>query len=181
MKNAYTSDKMDVYFKSSKIDNTVWGKLYKKTLFDNFEFPCRKYCEDVYSTYTLIHRANKIVLCDYKGYVYRNNLTSVMNEKYTPQKKDGIYVNIERAAFVEKFYPHLVKYAYRGIIYSCNQTLLCMGRSCIKEDESLCEIQTLYRKYLRFYLICRTTLVGKLFAVFSFVNVRLGLFVARFL
>lgn len=177
--NEHQSDKMDFYFKSSRIDNTVWGKLYKTSLLEGFQFPCRKYCEDVYSTYITIHNASKIVWCDYKGYVYRNNLTSVMNERYSSQKKDGIYVNIERALFVEQFYPHLRKYAYRGIVYSCNQVLLCMGRSRINEKESLHEIQSLYRKYLFSYLRCKSSIVGKMFATLSFINVRFGLLLAR--
>jgi hypothetical protein len=104
-----------------------------------------------------------------------------MNEKYSPQKKDGIYISVERARFMEQNYPDLAKYAYRGVIYSCNQVLLCMGRSRVIDAEILVEMQRLYRNYVKYYLQCKTSVSGKLFALFSFFNVRLGLFVARFL
>ncbi len=177
----FEDDKMDCYFKTGFITNTVWGKLYRQSLIKNFRFPNRKYCEDVYSSYTMVHEARRVFVSNYKGYVYRNNSSSVMNEKYTPQKKDGIAINLERAAFVKKYYPHLVKYAYRGVIYSCNQVLLCMGKSRTIEENSLGKIQTLYRKYIGMYLRSKVSLTGKLFAMISFVSVRLGLLVARFL
>ena len=178
---SYTKTKMEEYLVSSKITNTVWGKLYKKSIICDFKFPNRKYCEDIYSTYMLIHAAKKIIFFDYKGYVYRNNLDSVMNEKYSPQKKDGIYISVERARFMEQNYPDLAKFAYRGIIYSCNHVLLCMGRSRVNDAEILAEMQRLYRNYVKYYLQCKTSLSGKLFALLSFFNVRLGLVVARYL
>ena len=178
---SYEKTKMEEYLVSSKITNTVWGKLYKKSIVCDFKFPNRKYCEDVFSTYMLIHASKRIVFFDYNGYVYRNNLDSVMNEKYSPQKKDGIYISVERARFMEQNYPDLAKYAYRGVIYSCNQVLLCMGRSRVIDAEILVEMQRLYRNYVKYYLQCKTSVSGKLFALFSFFNVRLGLFVARFL
>lgn len=177
----FSFNKMDIYMKTKKILNTVWGKMYKKTLFKDFVFPIRKYCEDVYSTYTLVHQCNRIVCTDYKGYIYRQNPSSVMYEKYSPQRKDIFFLHNEKRKFIEKNYPHLAKYAHIAVIYACNQVLFSMGNSLIYESDFLKEMQHYYRKYLLSYLLSKSTLHGKLFALVSFVSIRMGWFLARFI
>ena len=43
------------------LDVTAWGKLYRTTLFKDIRFPIGKYHEDIYTTYKLVEKCDKIV------------------------------------------------------------------------------------------------------------------------
>lgn len=168
----FTENRMEAFFISKKISTTAWGKLYKRFIFTSIKYPVGKYNEDVFVTYKTVHLSSKVVCCRYQGYVYRKNADSIINESFSLKKVDSIDGCCERAAFVEKEYPKLKTFAYRAIIYSCNQVLFSMGKSNVYDSELLNRLQRLYRMYLVSYLLKKSTLFGKLFALISFVDVR---------
>ena len=175
----FTDDKMKIFLTTKKIRTCAWGKLYKRILFDNLRFPVGKYNEDEFTTYLTIHSANKIVVSDYKGYVYRFNDNSIMNETFSPKKMHGVEGCLERMHFIEKEYPKLKKFGYRAVVYACNQVLLSMSRSKIVDESILKRLQPLYRKYAFYYVFTRSAFLGKIFALLSFVNVQISLNLAR--
>ena len=170
----FKENRMEAFFISKKISTTAWGKLYKRFLFSSIRYPVGKYNEDVFVTYKTVYLSSKIVYCNYQGYVYRKNEDSIINESFSLKKMDSVEGCCERAAFIEKEYPKLKAYAHRAIIYSCNQVLFSMGKSNVYNSEILDRLQKLYRMYLGCYLLKKSTLGGKLFALVSFVNVRLS-------
>ena len=169
----FVDDKMEVFFTTKKINTTAWGKLYRNFIFKTVKYPIGKYHEDVLTTYKTIHLANKVVVCDYQGYVYRKNEESIVNESYSPKKWHAIEACIERAVFFEQKYPKQKKYAYRAIVYYCNQILISMAKSGVNDKEALARLQKLYRKYLWYYVFHKSALLGKGFALVSFVNVKI--------
>lgn len=171
----FESDRMKAFFVTDKISTTAWGKIYKRELFASLKYPVGKYNEDVFTTYITVHLSNKVVVCDYLGYVYRKNDKSIINESFSPKKMDAVEGCVERAKFIEKEYPKLKKYAYRAVVYACNQVLLSMGRAKARDDKILNDLQCLYRMYLLYYVFCKSALLGKFFALISFVNVRWSL------
>ena len=175
----FSNDKMKVFLTTKKIRTSAWGKMYKKFLFDNLRFPIGKYNEDEFTTYLTIHLANKIVVSDYKGYVYRFNDNSIMNEAFSPKKMHGVEGCLERMRFIEKEYPKLKKFGYRAVVYACNQVLLSMSHSKTIDVSILKQLQPLYRKYAFYYVITQSALLGKIFALLSFINVRIGLNLVR--
>lgn len=54
-----------------EIKNYAWGKLYRRELFAGIEYPRGKLFEDIYTTYQVFMRSEKIVTDDYCGYDYR--------------------------------------------------------------------------------------------------------------
>lgn len=89
-------------FKYNKISFAVsWGKLYKKELFTNIEFPIGKFHEDEFTTYKLFYSARKIVWNSHPLYYYfqrGNSITAtrhpydileVFEERYLFFKNNG--------------------------------------------------------------------------------------------
>lgn len=66
------------------LENNVWNKLYKSSLFDNIRFPVRKTYEDVYVMHPLISNSKRISFTGTLSYYYRFRENSIThNPKYT--------------------------------------------------------------------------------------------------
>ena len=61
---------------------TAWGKLYRKSLFDNIFYPEGKTYEDEFTTYKLYLETNNIVCINKELYIYRIREGSIMSKKY---------------------------------------------------------------------------------------------------
>ena len=69
---------------SKKISIFSWGKLYQRTLFDDFDFPLINFAEDLYCTPILAMKAKKICILQQKLCFYRQHggsLTGNFNEE----------------------------------------------------------------------------------------------------
>lgn len=60
----------------------AWGKLYKKELFNNIEYPVGRIFEDEQTTHKLFFSANKIVYIHNNYYYYRQRPGSIMRSGY---------------------------------------------------------------------------------------------------
>ena len=70
---------------------TAWGKLYKKELFINLRYPVGIINEDEYLTPRLLYRAERIVWIKEALYGYRKREESIMGEKFSIRRYDGIW------------------------------------------------------------------------------------------
>lgn len=177
---SFGDDRMHEFFVSDKITTMACSKLYNRTIFQHLRFPIGKYNEDIFTTYLAIDKANKVVVCDYAGYIYRVNENSIINESFSKRKLDSIEASIIRAKFIELKYPELTSLAHREIVYNCNRVLMSMGQSSVFDQAIFDELQKLYRQYLGSYLLKRSSLFGKLFALMAFCNVKIPFFLVKF-
>ena len=53
----YFEDKMSAYLKDNKINTVVWGKIYKRSLFNEIRNPVGRLHEDVFTTYNFRQRS----------------------------------------------------------------------------------------------------------------------------
>lgn len=67
----------------------IWNKLYKKELFNNIRFPKGKLHEDVFTTYKLIYKSEKIIQTSKKIYYYRQRQNSI-SKQFTEKRLDVI-------------------------------------------------------------------------------------------
>lgn len=102
-----------------KINCIVCNKLYKRTTVYDVLFPFGKQHEDDFWTYKVFFRINKYVECDYIGYNYFKNPTSIMGRKYSLKRLDQLEAKCERADFVETHYPDLINIALIDVLDSC--------------------------------------------------------------
>lgn len=65
----------------SKFTLALWGKVYRKKLFDGEKFPNIPSSEDNEISYHLLYKAKRIVYCERKYYFYRKNNNSITHRK----------------------------------------------------------------------------------------------------
>ena len=67
----------------------VWGKLYKKSIFDEIRYPEGVIFEDEATTYKAVFKCKRITHCNAVIYgYYRYRLNSTMNQKATPHRQE---------------------------------------------------------------------------------------------
>lgn len=86
------------------LEFVAWGKLYRKTLFDNndIKYPVGKIHEDLFTTYKLVYYSNKITYLRENLYCYRNRQGSIMNEGFNIKSLDKVEANSEACLFFER-------------------------------------------------------------------------------
>lgn len=63
-----------------KLNNFAWNKLYKRELFNDIRYPKGKIYEDLFTTYRLLDKCNKVVLDSSQLYYYRIRKDSIMGK-----------------------------------------------------------------------------------------------------
>ena len=101
-------------------DMAAWGKLYKKEMFENINFPLGKLSEDYYIMYLLFDRAKKIIYHSEPLYFYLQRAGSISKEKNI--NFDFIEAAYKQMIYVEKKYPNL-KVCVRTAYASANMTV----------------------------------------------------------
>ena len=167
-------EKMRIFMQDKKIGTTAWAKLYKTTLFQDIRYPFGKIHEDVYTTYKLIHVANKLCYVPAIGYVYRKN-SNGLSRVFSMSRLDAIHGAIERADFIEIHYPELINEAYCKVVNACNNCLMLMGMTKTYDVESLKWMQQLYRQYGKYYIRTRhVSKLGKIATEIASFNIKLA-------
>ena len=67
---------------------SAWGKLYKIELFQDIAYPIGKYSEDMYTTYKLIIKANKVVYGNRVCYYYLHRPGSILTSDFSSKHLD---------------------------------------------------------------------------------------------
>ena len=126
------------------IDTSAWGKLYKKSLFNEIRFPKGRFFEDSATTYMLIDKSKKIGVCSKPiyNYVIRNN--SISNETFSEKKIDLIVSTEEMTNYIKNKYPELEKACNRRLMYAYLSTLTQLAKSKVKNKK----IQKKLMKYI---------------------------------
>ncbi len=163
---------MNAFVKTGEIDSVVWGKLYKRHLFDGVFFPAGKRYEDEFTTYKLIAKANRIAVGSEPKYHYRKNENSFMNRSFSEKDFEWIEAMQEQKEFIVKNYPELISSANARIIYSVNKCAEKMSAAGIYHDEKIHEMQRLYKAYVRDFLKGKSSFSAKLFSVAAAINLK---------
>lgn len=79
----------------------LWGKLFSKKLFTNLLIPKDKKIDDAYTTWKLYLQANAIVYCNFEGYCYRTNESSLINtvKKFTVEDVEEQFAMLAMIGF----------------------------------------------------------------------------------
>lgn len=98
----------------------AWNKLYPRRMWEEIRFPVGKICEDAFTTYRLVHRAQRIVQIPEALYCYRIRENSIMTSPFRLQRMDeeeAWRVNYE---FIRENYPNLKKKAFNFYLQKVN-------------------------------------------------------------
>lgn len=75
-------------FYGSYYTTSASAKLYKASLFDEIRYPYGKLNEDLFTTYKLLNRAERVVCSDKTVYYYYHRPGSIMNSAFNERKLD---------------------------------------------------------------------------------------------
>lgn len=114
---------LKMIYQNTTFPVSACNKLYKKNLWDDFEFPVGKLCEDAFTTYLLLDRASKIVQIPDGLYHYRIRESSIMTSKFKPERMDEEEAWRQNYQYMQKHHPELAKYAYDFYLQKVNVLL----------------------------------------------------------
>ncbi|MFJ7728161.1 glycosyltransferase family 2 protein [Neobacillus sp. NPDC097160] len=129
---------------------SVCNKLFKKTCFENIQFPEGRIHEDLATTYKLFSNARKSVYTNYEGYVYVKREESILTSKFHGKRMDALLGWSEILSFMGRNYPHLSKEFISCFAYGCVDIIHYILNQVENRDlrkEYLSIIQQLVRKF----------------------------------
>ncbi len=101
----------------------VWGKLYKKSIFENLRFPIGKHNEDMFLMPYIFQNAKNIVYCQYPLYYYYQDNESLCRSAFNYNMLDMLDALAIWNDLAASAYPTLLKKAkshyYTAVINSC--------------------------------------------------------------
>lgn len=134
-------DIMNLYFTDKAATMTsAWGKIYKRNLFNEIQYPKGKLHEDEFTTYKLMHKAEKIAYVNIPLYFYRQRNNSIINSKYNVRRLDVLDAYKERLDFFKEFYSEIYSIASAHYL---NRLLICYNdvREINKEESEKVKIR----------------------------------------
>lgn len=107
-----TSEALRQFFYQKKFTASPWGKLIKRELMNNLEFPVGIGYEDLAVIYKVIGAAKKTVYSTKVCYYYRQHHNSTMHMKFSDKKIDRIRIAEQFLDYMKLKYPenHMAVY-----------------------------------------------------------------------
>lgn len=161
---------MKEFFTNPAMDTVAWGKLYKKSLFNNVQYPFGKYHEDVFTTYLLIAQCSCIAIGKERKYFYRQRNSSISNRTFTQKHLDSVEGKLECRQFMIRHYPELVQYANADVVYAANQCALRMIKAGIIKKEYIRFLQEQYKHFESDFLKGKSKFLSKAFSAIAYIN-----------
>ena len=140
------------YLTTNAIYAAVWGKLYKKHVFDGIRFPIGKRFEDNYVLFRLLDRCNSVTLGKLMKYNYVSNSESFVNETFTSSQMDIVDAMSAQREFIKEKYPALLTQANARLVYAANRCLTKMADSKVKSKEYIELVKPIYKAYSKDFL-----------------------------
>lgn len=103
---------LDMLYSDTKYPVSAWNKLYKRGCWKELRFPVGKICEDAFTTYQLVHNAERIVQIPEAFYCYRIRPESIMTSAFSIKRMDEEEAWRANYQFVKTYYPALYKKAF---------------------------------------------------------------------
>lgn len=103
---------LDMLYSDTKYPVSAWNKLYKRECWKELRFPVGKICEDAFTTYHLVHNAERIVQIPEAFYCYRIRPKSIMTSNFSIKRMDEEEAWRINYQFVKIYYPALYKKAF---------------------------------------------------------------------
>lgn len=129
-----------------RVDNFVWGKLYKSSLFSDVRFPEGKIYEELGTNYKLYLKCDHIVKGNGSHYYYVQRSGSTMHFEYDHKKMDRIDMSLKLLEDISGISPELKKAGECRLFISAVQVLREIPLSEeYKEDYN--EIEKIIKQY----------------------------------
>lgn len=85
------------------IYQTVWNKLYRRSILNGIQFEKGKYHEDDYWTYQVFDRISKLAVRQIPLYFYLQRNSSIMGANYSLKRLDGLEARFLQMKYLQKY------------------------------------------------------------------------------
>lgn len=106
-----TEDALKNLLYEKNITTSAWGKLYKRTLFDNVEYPKGKICEDLPTTYLLFAKSKRVSINSMPMYYYLIRKDSIIHSKFNSKRLDALDFANDETIFIKENFPNILNAA----------------------------------------------------------------------
>ncbi len=96
---------LDLLFQRPDMSFFSCNKIYRRALFDHFDFPEGIIYEDNVTTLRSIHHADLMYVTDKPGYIYHQTHSSAIRNVFKPAEMDNITERLRMLALIEAHYP----------------------------------------------------------------------------
>lgn len=124
-----THSAMSELINDGKLKQHVWNKIYKNKLIRDIPFEKGKYHEDVFWSYQVIGKAERVSVVPDSYYYYVQRTNSIMGEGFSEKRLDALDANYLRCEYMKKNFPDLFDNALYVYIGSCHYQLQCAVRT----------------------------------------------------
>lgn len=154
------------YYNGKRYAYCIWGKLFRKNVFNYISFPDMKYAEDTYVVLSLFSKGNILRLLKYKGYHYRYNPNGAMGSAKSRglQQPMDVLKCVMHAYRICRNLPKLKDSATKKLIDNLHCVIhFCNGQSdkmkqeafeLIREGASYCDKKYFFRSINGIITIC---------------------------
>lgn len=127
-------DAMYAHIQDTVFRQLIWNKLYRREVIGDIRFPAGTKIDDEFFTYRVLMNAEKLLLSDKICYAYRQQPDSVMHQKYSLKRLEGLTAKQQRLEYLKKHMPALEPFAREELLMAC---LFGMQGSlkCLSGDE----------------------------------------------
>ena len=140
------------YLTTNAIYAAVWGKLYKKHVFDGIRFPVGKRFEDNYVLFQVLDRCSSVTLGQLRKYSYVSNAGSFVNGPFSPAQLDIVDAMTTQREFILEKHPSLLPKANARLVYAVNRCLTKMADSEVKDEDFIARAKPIYKAYSKDFL-----------------------------
>lgn len=130
-----THSAMSELINDGKLKQHVWNKVYKAELIKDILFEKGKYHEDVFWSYQVIGKAERVSVVSDSFYNYVQRTNSIMGEGFSEKRLDALDANYLRCEYMKTYFPDLYDNALYVYIGSCHYQLQCAVRT--KQSDSI--------------------------------------------
>ena len=163
------------YLASNVIFPSVWGKIYRKELFDGIRFPVGKRFEDNYILFRLLDRADSVMVGNLCKYHYLSNSESFVNEEFSLTQMQIVDAMLLQREFIAGKYPALSLYANALVVYAANRCLLKMADSGVYIKDEVRKLKPLYKSYGKDFLKGNSSISAKRFSKVARISPKLAM------
>ena len=104
------NDAQKILLSPEGFQSFAWNKIYKAELWEDIRYPIGKYYEDIYTTYKIIDKCERIKLINKPLYIYIQRKGSISNHMSYSKAKDYYEGCCMRGKYIEQRYPEVRPY-----------------------------------------------------------------------
>lgn len=130
-------------------DSAAWDKLYHRSLFEGIRYPLGKICEDVPTTYRVILKAGRVVMCDKPLYNYYHRPGSITTTSVSEKNFHFAEHTAEIYSYIRENHPAIRNQARYFRVRSLSHILLLLDTADDRTRESCAQRYRQIRSQLR--------------------------------